>query len=101
MVRNVRNESKLQKKDGDIIWVQMSASPYIDEDKYLGTLVVCTDITPLKNVQESLKKREEGYRSFIDQSAVGIWRADYKNPIPISMSVEEQVNLLLNTGFIS
>jgi PAS domain S-box-containing protein len=96
-----RNEFKLQKKNGDTIWVQMSAAPYIDEEKHIGSLVVCTDITTLKNVQESLKKREEGYRSFIDQSAVGIWRADYKNPIPVSMPVEDQVHLLIHTGFIS
>jgi len=98
---NVRNESQLQKKNGESIWVQMSASPHIDNDKYIGTLIVCTDITPLKNVQESLKKREEGYRSFIDQSAVGIWRAEYQKPIPVAMPVEEQVTLLLDSGYIS
>ncbi len=98
---NVRNETRMLKKNGESIWVQVSASPHIDNNNYVGTLIVCTDITPLKNIQESLKKREEGYRSFIDQSAVGIWRAEYQNPIPVSLPAEEQVSLLLDTGYIS
>jgi PAS domain S-box-containing protein len=98
---NVRNETKMQKKNGETVWVQMSATPHIDEEKFLGTLIVCTDISPLKDIQENLKRREEGYRSFIDQSAVGIWRAEYENPISVSLPVADQVEKLLDTGYIS
>jgi PAS domain S-box-containing protein len=52
-------------------------------------------------IQEQLKKREEGYRAFIDQSAVGIWRAEYQQPIPTDISIDEQIELLLATGHIS
>ena len=97
----VRNESKIFKKNGNAIWVQITATPHFDDGKVLGTLLVYTDITALKSTQESLKKREEGYRSFINQSAVGIWRAEYSRPISISSPVDEQVELLLDTGVIS
>jgi PAS domain S-box-containing protein len=97
----VRNESQMNKKNGESVWVQLTASPHIEEGKKIGTLLVLTDITPLKNTQETLKKREEGYRTFIDQSAVGIWRAEYKTPIPISLPIPQQVELLLDTGIIS
>ena len=98
---SVRNESKMQKKNGETNWVQITASPHIDENKFIGTLLVCTDISPIKNIQDVLKKREEGYRSFIDQSAVGIWRAEYQKPIPINLPAAEQIGLLLDTGIIT
>ncbi len=97
----VRNESKMRKKNGEIIWVQITASPHFDDGKIVGTMLVYTDISPLKSTQETLKKREEGYRSFIDQSAVGIWRAEYLKPISVSLPVAEQIELLLDTGIIS
>ena len=99
---SVRCECKMKKKNGDLIWVQMSGSPfYNDNGKRNGSMVVYADITDLKEMQVRLKKREEGYRTFIDQSAVGIWRAEYKPPIPIDLPIQKQVDLLLNTGFIS
>lgn len=97
----VRNELKIFKKNGNAIWVQITATPHFDDGKVLGTLLVYTDITALKSTQESLKKREEGYRSFINQSAVGIWRAEYQKPISVSIPIDEQVELLLDTGVIS
>ena len=97
----VKEESEMRKKNGEIIWVQITASPHFDEGKIIGTLLVFTDITTLKITQESLKKREEGYRTFINQSAVGIWRAEYLNPISISLPVDQQIKLLLDTGIIS
>ena len=97
----VKNESKMLMKNGKTIWVQITATPHFDDGKVLGTLLVYTDITTLKITQESLKKREEGYRSFINQSSVGIWRAEYPKPISVSLPVDEQVELLLDTGVIS
>lgn len=64
-------------------------------------MIVYTDITSLKEIEELLKKREEGYKTFIDQSAVGIWRAEYRQPIPINLPVSEQIDLLLDTGIIT
>jgi len=64
-------------------------------------MIVFSDISDLKTIQDQLKKSEEGYRTFIDQSAVGIWRAEYKKPIDIRMPVDEQIELLLNSGKIS
>lgn len=98
----IRTEVHLQKKDGSYSWIQVAGSPYYaDDSSRTGSMIVATDITGLKNVEELLKKREEGYRTFIDQSAVGIWRAEYRRPIPIDLPVKEQVELLLDTGIIS
>ncbi len=96
-----RIETHMRKKNGQNSWVQITAAPHYEDLKLMGSIVVHTDISPIKDVQDTLKKREEGYRTFIDQSAVGIWRAEYIRPISIMLPLEEQINLLLNTGIIS
>ncbi|MCX6274987.1 MAG: PAS domain S-box protein [Bacteroidetes bacterium] len=97
-----RCESTIVTKNNEEVWIQLSGSPiYDDEQEQTGSMVVFTDISDLKTIQDQLKKREEGYRTFIDQSAVGIWRAEYKQPIDVNMPVNEQIELLLNTGKIS
>ena len=98
----IRTEAVMKKRNGNQVWVQLVGSPYYDEDgSRNGCMIVYTDITSLKEMEETLKKREEGYKTFIDQSAVGIWRAEYRQPIPINLPVSEQIDLLLDTGIIT
>ena len=97
----LHNESIMKRKGGEIRWVRTTESIHFESGKAIGRLIVFTDITTLKKTQDELKKREEGYRTFIDQSAVGIWRADYIKPISTALPVERQVDLLLDTGIIS
>ena len=99
---SIKVDAELKKKNGETVWIQLAGSPYYDEEGIRnGSLVVSTDITDLKIVEELLKKREEGYKTFIDQSAVGIWRAEYRQPIPINLTIKDQVELLLDSGIIS
>jgi PAS domain S-box-containing protein len=91
-------------KTGESIWLRILATPVMPNANGtagVGTMLMCTDISKLKTTQDILKKREEGYRTFIDQSAVGIWRAEYMNPIPTTIAIEKQIDLLLDTGIIS
>ena len=75
--QSVRCECDMLKLNGERIYVQMSGSPYSDDEgNNIGSMIVFADIHALKSAQELLKKREEGYRTFIDQSAVGTWRAE-------------------------
>jgi PAS domain S-box-containing protein len=98
----IRTEAVMKRRNGKQVWVQLVGSPYYDEDgSRNGSMIVYTDITSLKEIEELLKKREEGYKTFIDQSAVGIWRAEYRQPIPINLPVSEQIDLLLDTGIIT
>ena len=96
-----KSELRILDKKKNLIWVQVSAAPHYEDGKKEGTIIVYTDISALKETQHELKKREEGYRTFIEQSAVGIWRAEYLCPIPINLPLSEQIDLLLDTGIIS
>ncbi len=97
-----RKETELNKANGNVVQVRLTASPSLDSNHISnGLLLVYTDITDLKKTEEQLKKREEGYRTFIDQSAIGIWRAEYVEPISIHLPIKEQIERLLDTGIIS
>lgn len=104
-VRNrssVRIDCEVQRKDGTLVWVQMTGSPYQDYgEPKSGSMIMFSDISELKAIQQSLREKEEGYRTFIEQSAVGIWRAEYKNPISIKLPEDTQIDLLLDTGVIA
>lgn len=92
---------QMKRNNGSLIWVQMSGASTLDDAKNnAGYRVVFTDITSLKNTQEQLRSREEGYRTFIEQSSVGIWRAEYQKPIDTSLPLDKQIELLLETGYI-
>lgn len=100
--RSIRAEAVMKKKNGEKVWIQLVGSPYYNEDgSRNGSMIVYTDITSQKETAELLKKSEEGYKTFIDQSAVGIWRAEYRQPIPVNLPVSEQIELLLDTGIIT
>ena len=99
---SVEVESEFIHKNKSSVWVQMKGTIYQSTDSSTaGYMIVFSDITKLKIAQQLLKHKEEGYRSFIEQSAVGIWRAEYKKPIPINLPLDEQVDLLLDTGLIA
>ncbi|REJ80845.1 MAG: PAS domain S-box protein [Bacteroidetes bacterium] len=97
-----RIECGLITSKSEKIWLHMNGSPFTDESgNKLGYMLVLSDISALKKTQAMLKEKEEGYKTFIEQSAVGIWRAEYSNPISTALPPDEQVRLLLDTGRIA
>ena len=54
-----------------------------------------------KRAEEALRASEERYRSFITQSSEGMSRLEYDPPIPISLPVETQIDLLYETGHVA
>ncbi len=47
-----------------------------------------------------LKRTEERYVSFVNQSTEGIFRVDVTRPIPITLPVEEQIRSMLRDAYI-
>ena len=68
-------EVKFQRKDGSVIYDLLSARPY----RFKGEnclLTMTTEITRLKEVEESLRESEEKYRNIIENMEEGYFEVD-------------------------
>lgn len=64
----------LQKPGQATVWLMVNSEPIHDKDSKTVTAVVSTfsDITNIKNAEETIKKNESLFRSIFEQAAVGV-----------------------------
>jgi hypothetical protein len=53
-------ETNMQNKNHQNRWIQITAAPHYEDGKFIGSIIVHTDISPLKITQENLKKGKKG-----------------------------------------
>jgi PAS domain S-box-containing protein len=64
-------ELPLKRKDGTIILTKVSPQPiFNDNEEYLGSVAVITDITKIKKAENTLKESEVKFRSIFEDSPV-------------------------------
>jgi PAS domain S-box-containing protein len=72
-----QHDFELIKKDGNILYVTMEASPIKDEDgNYIGGVAGVIDITERKKIELSLLESEEKFKAFFYNSPDAIFIAD-------------------------
>ena len=54
-----------------------------------------------KRIDEALRKSEERYRAFVDQSSEGIWRLEFDQPVSVELSEEEQIEHFFRHGYLA
>ena len=64
-------------------------------------LSIIRDITDKKVTENALKESEERYRSFIKHSSEGIYRLEFRDPIPVDLSLDEQLDIFSKKSFIA
>lgn len=76
-----------KRKDGQLIWVENSYSPILNEKgQVISFSVVSRDITKEKQALDALELNEEKFRQFVDSTQSWIWEMDkdgnftYSNP---------------------
>ncbi|MCE7973557.1 MAG: PAS domain S-box protein [Leptolyngbya sp. PLA1] len=62
---------------------------------------VLMDVTELRSTEAALREGEERYRAFVRQSSEGVWRLGLRRPIQSRAGPEEQVEELLEVGYIA
>ena len=84
-------ELELVRKDGNKIFVHCSPNPFYDQQgKYLGGVVVLTDITEQKKAQIALNQSEKRYRFLAEKMADIVWTIDQNfKTTYVSPSVEK------------
>jgi PAS domain S-box-containing protein len=95
-----RYELKILTKGGAEKWVDYSATVihYKSKPAVLGTAI---DITASKYAEEALKKSDERYKAFIQQSSEGIYRIELDLQIPVNLIKEQQFELYFKNAYIA
>ncbi|HJR81266.1 MAG TPA: PAS domain S-box protein [Anaerolineales bacterium] len=86
-------EKRYVRKDGEIIWVELTRNVVRDPDgKALFTIGALLDVTERKRGEKQLRESEERYRFIVENTSDGIWRIELDEPMPISLPEEEQID---------
>jgi len=72
-----KNEFKLVRKDHNPVYVRLDIKT-LSKDRYIA---YCNDISGYRNTEIALKKSEENYRKFIDNSVLGVFKTNIKGEI--------------------
>ncbi len=95
-------EVRMRRYDGAVIWVRCSARVVHDDRGqvlcYEGAVV---DVTEQKRVEAALRASDERYRSFISQTAEGVWRLELEVPLDTKLPAPEQIEHLFAHGYIA
>ncbi|HEY7543389.1 MAG TPA: PAS domain S-box protein, partial [Blastocatellia bacterium] len=81
---------KHRKKDGSIIDVEITTQTLIFEGRP-AKLSLARDITERKQMEDAVRRSEERYRAFVEQSSEAIWCFEYEKPLSVELSEEEQI----------
>lgn len=70
-------ELEFVRKDNSTIWTEITSNPSFDSDNnLLGFHGVSREITDRKRAEESLRKSESLFRSYVESAPLGIWETD-------------------------
>ncbi len=93
-------EFSIVKKDGEIRMIRNRYTRISQPGNFPILMIVTTDITERKNIENALKQSRDKYQNFIEQSTEGIYYLKYARPIDINLPPEKQVELMYETGYI-
>ena len=69
-------ETRLRRKDGNVIDVLLSSAPLDPEDLSIGVTFTVLDVTDRKQSERSLRKSEQKYRLLVESTPDWVWICD-------------------------
>lgn len=100
--KNLANEMSILLPDGMVRWYYHICSRFENEFVEADTFLhIFSDITERKDFESKLKREEEQYRTYVELSNDAIWCFESTEPIPISLSVEEQMRMMFEKGVLA
>lgn len=89
----VQIENRFQTVDGERWTLWTNRALHFDKDRVLLEVQSSgIDITDRKRAEQELRESEERYRFIVENTSDGIWWIDLTEPMPISLSEEEQID---------
>lgn len=72
-----RYELRFKSKTGECVWTRINASPLFNDQGYIGSLGMISDISARKEREQQIKLNERRYQSLFENSPVPIWEEDF------------------------
>jgi PAS domain S-box-containing protein len=94
-------ESVSVDQDGNTRYGSTSFKGIVYNDKLVRAWVVQRETTNQKLQEQEIKKSEERYKAFIENSDEGIARIEFRTPIDTSLPVHVQVEKFFGDGYIA
>ena len=93
---------RLIKTDGSMQWFSVSAVYMFDEKKQpLYCIGFAKDVNELQQMVQTLRATEERYTAFINHSSEGIWRFEYGDPVPVTISTDDMIGVFMKQGYLA
>jgi PAS domain S-box-containing protein len=97
-----RAEYRKSASDGRMVWIRDEATLVRDEWGHpLYWQGIQYDVTEEKLLEEELRRSEERYQTFIDQSTEGIWRFELEVPMPTDLPEGEQLEHFYRHAYLA
>ncbi len=74
---------------------------FIENGKFVKAWGTQRDITKLKENEERILQSEERYRVFIKQSSQEVARFEFNPPMPLNLSIEEQIRYIRENSYLA
>ncbi len=81
-------------RNGRRLTLEIRGRSFAEDGQIAGTFHIARDITERKRMEAALRASEERYRTFVATSAEGIWRMEFREPIPVDLPPDEQIALI-------
>jgi PAS domain S-box-containing protein len=88
-------------KDQEYHTLAATMVPRIVRGRVIGFLGSAVDVTAQRKIEQQLRDSEDRYRTFVDNSAEGIWRFETTHPIPVTLPEDELVERILQEGYVA
>ena len=90
---------RIKRTDHQTRYVDVQAEPVKHNNRVTGLFGTIQDNTEQYKTGLSLRQSEERYRRFFETNTAGILNVEYRPPIPTSLPVEEQIELLMKNSY--
>jgi len=98
---DITAEFRLLHADREVRDFEVSANNLLAQPEIAGIVTTYRDITVRKRNELALRKSEESYRAFVEQSSEGIWRFELEQPLSTDLSEDEQIQHLYQYGYLA
>jgi len=93
--------TRRQRRDGTPVDVSLSVAPVRLAETIVGTMAVFADIGERVRAEATLRRSEERYRAFVQQSSEAIWCFEARTPIPVGLPEDDQIEHFFLDGYLS